>query len=282
MTNLVNIAVEDISYRRDARHRSDEALCALAESIDVVGLINPIRVRRVNDEYEVVAGAHRFQACQLLGWHEMPCIIVDDDDLHAELAMLDENLCRAELSPADRAKQTARRKVIYLEIHPETAEHVAGGVAKNAAADFAAAPSFTKATAAVTGAAERTVRLDAERGEKVIDEVLGMIRGTKLDTGAYLDKIKRLPPNEQYLAAKRDLTEPRPQQPRGGVAGRYAPAPASSAPLPSLERFIALVDEIEAMPVDGLIKAAGPRRAVLNQRASGLADRMDQIIGGGK
>ena len=123
----------------------------------------------------------RLSACRSLGLAEITAIEVTDDDLHAELAMIDENLCRAELSPSDRAKQTARRKAIYLELHPETAEHVAGGKAKNAAADFAAAPSFTKATAAVTGAAERTVRLDAERGEKVIDAAIDIIRGTVPD-----------------------------------------------------------------------------------------------------
>lgn len=34
--------------------------------------------------------------------------------------MIDENLCRAEMSPAKRASQTARRKAIYIELHPET------------------------------------------------------------------------------------------------------------------------------------------------------------------
>lgn len=33
---------------------------------------------------------------------------------------------------------------------------------------------------------------DAERGTKVIAEVIDMITGTKLDTGTYLDKLKRL------------------------------------------------------------------------------------------
>lgn len=32
------------------------------------------------------------------------------------------------------------------------------------------------------------VQRDAERGEKVITEVLDMVRGTKLDTGTYLNK----------------------------------------------------------------------------------------------
>ncbi|MHB1109708.1 MAG: hypothetical protein ACYCZU_05255 [Devosia sp.] len=68
-----------------------------------------------------------------------------------------------------------------------------------------ATPSFAEDQASLTGAAPRTVRLDAERGEKVIPEVMAMLQGTKLDTGAYLDKLKRLPPNDQVFAAKRDL-----------------------------------------------------------------------------
>lgn len=80
--------------------------------------------------------------------------------------MIDENLMRAELSPADRAQQTARRKAIYLELHPETAH---GKASPNKEENFS---SFDKDTAAKTGQTDRTVRLHAERGEKVIDEVL--------------------------------------------------------------------------------------------------------------
>ena len=66
--------------------------------------------------------------------------------------------------------------------------------------------SFASETANVSGKDERTVRRDAERGEKVIPEVIDMITGTKLDTGTYLDKLKRLPPNEQVTVVKRDLS----------------------------------------------------------------------------
>lgn len=65
--------------------------------------------------------------------------------------MIDENRCRAELSPSERAAQTARRKAIYLELHPETAEHVAGGKGNATAANFAAVPAFATATAEATG-----------------------------------------------------------------------------------------------------------------------------------
>ncbi|EYR84264.1 hypothetical protein SHLA_14c000460 [Shinella sp. DD12] len=111
--------------------------------------------------------------------------------------MIDENLCRNELSPAERASQTARRKAIYLELHPETAAGIAQAAGMNAAQERGGqvghdVDRFDAATAKATGQSERVVRRDAERGEKVIPEVIDLIAGTKLDTGTYLDKLKRL------------------------------------------------------------------------------------------
>lgn len=203
---MTTIPTDLIDARSDARAVDGSIVNGLAESIAAVGLINPIRVREARGRWEVVAGVHRLMAYRQLGLAEIEAQVVTDDDLHAELAMIDENLMRAELSASDRAVQTARRKAIYLELHPETAEHVAGGVAKNSAADnLSAAPSFAAETAKATGKDERSVRRDAERGEKVIPEVIDLIRGTKLDTGVYLDKLKKLTPNDQLMAAKRDL-----------------------------------------------------------------------------
>jgi hypothetical protein len=84
--------------------------------------------------------------------------------------MIDENLCRAELSAADRARYTARRKAIYLEKHPETKRGVAGAEAKHGRAteNF----SFAAETAKKTGTSERIVHLHAERGEKIAADVL--------------------------------------------------------------------------------------------------------------
>jgi hypothetical protein len=50
---------------------------------------------------------------------EIACVVIDDDDLHAQLWEIDENLMRAELSPSERASCTARRKAIYEALHPE-------------------------------------------------------------------------------------------------------------------------------------------------------------------
>lgn len=129
-----------------------------------------------------------------------------EDNLHAELAMLDENLMRAELSPADRAP--ARRKAIYLELHPEAAHDTAGAAARwNANAN--SAPAFTAETAATTGRSERAVQRDAERGESITEAALEKVRGTQLDTGAYLDKLRGEPRRDfrrlQLLRAPRSI-----------------------------------------------------------------------------
>lgn len=216
-----NLPSDLIFIRDDARKAVPAAVRGLVDSIAEVGIINPLRVRPVRrmvngalgDAWEVTAGVHRLHAARKLGLAEVPCIVVTDDDLHAELAMIDENLCRAELSPAERASATARRKELYEELHPET-KHGGDEVAKLATSKGEPEQRFTAATAKVVGLSERAVQRDAERGEKVIPEVLAMVRGTSLDTGVYLDKIKKLPPNEQYAAARRDLTVTRTTLPK--------------------------------------------------------------------
>jgi hypothetical protein len=274
---ITQIPIEKIRHRADARTRQESDLGALADSITEVGLINPIRVRRTDeDQFEVVAGSHRLQACDLLGWVDIACIVVDDDDLRAELAMIDENLCRAELSPIDRAKQTARRKAIYLELHPETAHggNLEGaGVAKLASPET---PAFATATAGLTGQSIRAVQRDAERGEKVTDEAASLLRDTRLNTGAYLDKLNQVTPLEQADKVRRDLA-PKPQ---GGIAGRYQSPPPAGQPKDTdraFTRFLELADDIESLPVSEVVVGAGRRRSVLAQRAEGLALRMDEI-----
>lgn len=208
---IQNLPTDQIVLRSDARAIDATAVAGLADSIAEAGLINPIRVRVAGDGWEVVAGAHRLEACKSLGLAEIAADVVEDDDLHAELAMIDENLCRVDLSPSDRARQVARRKAIYQELHPETRRGGDHKSIKYQTSEFDPEPveRFSLATAKATGRPESSVILDANRGENILPEVLDLIRGTSLDTGVYLDKLKKLPGNEQYRAAKRDMAAER-------------------------------------------------------------------------
>lgn len=208
---LANLPIDKIILRGDARSVAPASVAALEASIAEVGLINPIRVRAVSDGWEVVAGVHRLQAHRNLGLVEIAAFVVTDDDLHAELAMIDENLCRAELGPSERAQQTARRKAIYLELHPQT-EHGANAGGPSGQFVHTATKSFADETAKITGTDARTVRRDAERGEKVFEGALALIKGTPLDTGVFLDKLKKQTPSEQIAVVKRELAWLKQQQ----------------------------------------------------------------------
>jgi hypothetical protein len=208
-----DLPIDQIDGRSDARQIDEATVGGLVDSIGTVGLICPIRVRAIGDRWEVIAGHHRLAACTRLGLAEITADIIDADDLHAELAMLDENLLRHDLSPSERAVQTARRKVLYLVLYPDTA-HGTPGVSRQVGdtQERTEAERFTANTAAATGQSERAVQRDAERGEKVIPEVIDMIRGTELDTGTFLDKIKKYPPNDQVAIATRELARIRAEE----------------------------------------------------------------------
>lgn len=232
----IELPLSKLRRRLSARAINQAAVAGLVESIREIGIINPIRVRpsRIyedaisTDGWEITAGCHRHEAAKQIGLETVPCIVVSDDDLHAELAMIDENLCRAELSPSVRALQTARRKEIYEELHPEAKAGVAGANARwHADEKFTSA--FSSDVAEKTGRTQRAVQLDTERGEKVIEEALNLIRGTSLDTGVYLDKLKRLTPNDQVTAVERDLLAERRRlrEAKAAKETKLAPEPLS-------------------------------------------------------
>lgn len=194
------------------READARRVAALAESIKVVGLLNPITAYRRTiiragqdiEGFGLIAGMHRLRACQSLGWTEIEATVVDLDDDERIIAECDENLCVAELSATDRAKFTRERKAAYLRKYPETGhggDRSGDQDAKSASCSFAADQSNK------TGQSKRAVQLDAERGEKVTDEALDLISGTKLDTGVYLDKIKSIPDADQVKRVRADLAD---------------------------------------------------------------------------
>lgn len=205
---LATIPVDIIENGQRLRDLSEATVAALVNSIGDVGLLNPITVyprklfRGGNqiDGYGLVAGLHRKTAYERLGLVEIEANVLDLSDLQCQIAECDENLCAPQLTPSDRARFTKRRKDAYEALHPEARN---GG--NQHTRPSGAATSFAEDQAASTGMAERTVRLDAERGEKVCAEALDLVKGTKFDTGVYLDKLKSMSPADQVAAVKRDL-----------------------------------------------------------------------------
>ncbi|WP_067486933.1 ParB/RepB/Spo0J family partition protein [Actinomadura hibisca] len=92
--------------RQPRRHFEDEALEELAESIHIVGLLQPIVVRRNADAehpYELIMGERRLRAARQAGLEVIPAIIRDtgDDDMLRDALL--ENLHRQQLNPLEEA-----------------------------------------------------------------------------------------------------------------------------------------------------------------------------------
>ena len=86
--------------------RDDEEMEALVESIRQYGVLNPIIVRerrQYGDNYEIVSGHRRYEACKRLGKFDIPVIVRDLTDEEAILTMVDSNLHRERLLPSEKA-----------------------------------------------------------------------------------------------------------------------------------------------------------------------------------
>ena len=105
-------------------HFDSEAIEQLAASIRASGLIQPIIVRRVGTELELVAGERRLKACKLAGLQTIPAIIRTLSDRSTAEWALVENLQREDLNPLERAKGLRRLIDEFGLTHQQAAEAV--------------------------------------------------------------------------------------------------------------------------------------------------------------
>jgi ParB family chromosome partitioning protein len=100
----------DPNPHQPRQHFDQDALEALAASIRVHGILQPLVVTKVGERYELIAGERRLRASKLAGLDAVPVIIRSfDEQQKLELALI-ENIQRAELNPIEVA--TAYRKLM--------------------------------------------------------------------------------------------------------------------------------------------------------------------------
>ena len=80
-----------------------EALDELADSIRQHGILQPLSVRRMGNNYELIAGERRLRAAQLAGITDIPCIIMSMDNRESGMAAMVENLQRQDLDFIEEA-----------------------------------------------------------------------------------------------------------------------------------------------------------------------------------
>jgi len=107
--------IEEVSLERiipsPLQPRKEFAADALQELVDSIrqhGIIQPLIVRKVAGQYELIAGERRWRAAQEVGLAQVPVILRTASDLEVLQLSLIENLQRADLNPIEEAQGYAR------------------------------------------------------------------------------------------------------------------------------------------------------------------------------
>lgn len=85
------------------KHFDGTKMDELVESIREKGVIQPLVVRRAQDNYQIIAGERRWRAAQKAGLKEIPVTIQDvSEDWALEIALI-ENIQREDLNPIEES-----------------------------------------------------------------------------------------------------------------------------------------------------------------------------------
>lgn len=103
--NIVEIPIEDVypNANQPRTHFDEKALQELAESIKVLGIIQPLTVRKDGAKFEIISGERRYRASKMAGLKEIPAYVrlVNDQEL-LEMALV-ENIQREDLDAIEVA-----------------------------------------------------------------------------------------------------------------------------------------------------------------------------------
>lgn len=213
--SVVQIAIANIDIGQRKRLADRNKVSALADSIQRVGLLNPITVRlKPGDDqsaylFSLIAGLHRLEAFTLLGRTEIPATVLTLDDLQAQLAEIDENLVRSNLTILQESLWLVERKTIYEALYPETRQGAQGGgrggngVRQRTENDIL---TFSVDTANQTGVKRRGIERRIQIGEQLLDMADQLIGASIEDNQTELLKLVQVaqsdPDRARAVAAK--------------------------------------------------------------------------------
>jgi ParB family chromosome partitioning protein len=107
----MNIADIDIKMIDEDKEQprvrfEEESLQELMKSIEELGLLSPIKVRKTDEgRFKIIYGNRRYKACLALGRQTIPCIVSEaTDELEIYLEQIAENLTREDFTPIEEAE----------------------------------------------------------------------------------------------------------------------------------------------------------------------------------
>jgi ParB family chromosome partitioning protein len=123
---IENVSVDRLSPGQyQPRKRFDEeSLQELADSIIEQGLMQPVIVRKSDNNFEIIAGERRWRAAKLAKLDTIPVIIRDINDRTASIIALIENMQRVDLSSIEEAEGIKKMIDEFGMTHEEASDAV--------------------------------------------------------------------------------------------------------------------------------------------------------------
>jgi ParB family chromosome partitioning protein len=118
---LARLQIGSLQPRRSV---DPAATARLAASIAEQGVLEPLLVRPVGGDYEIIAGSRRYQAAKLAGLSEVPVIVRTLSDREALMVALVENLQREDIAALDEAQGYHRLLEEFGWTQDELARHI--------------------------------------------------------------------------------------------------------------------------------------------------------------
>ena len=104
--NFVNLNINFIkpNPNQPRKHFDEEKIEELSESIKLHGLLQPIIVKKIDEqEYSIIAGERRYRAMKLAEFTEIPAIVLNSDEGLFQKALI-ENIQRENLNIIEEAE----------------------------------------------------------------------------------------------------------------------------------------------------------------------------------
>jgi ParB family chromosome partitioning protein len=133
-TDSVDVDLIDPNPFQPREEWSDGETEALAESIRMHGILQPLVLRRSGVRYQLIAGERRLRAARLAGLTRVPAVIREADDRQMLALALVENINRRDLGPIEKGEAFRRLSAEFGLTQEEMGSQV--GLSRSAVANF--------------------------------------------------------------------------------------------------------------------------------------------------
>lgn len=190
----MKLYIADIEVGARKRKLDESKVQSLAESFTSIGQLQPITVSRGDyGTYRLIAGLHRLEAAKSIGWEAIQATEFEGDEVAVELAEIDENLMRNDLTVLERGEHLARRQELVGFQH---------GGNRNSSVHGERLKTQQEISEEI-GISASSARRSIQAARNIVPEVKDAIRNTEIaNSTTQLLELARLAPEKQVEVAQ--------------------------------------------------------------------------------